>query len=87
MEKKAVVMDQKEVIRMKTKVEKNVHQRTEVEVAAHQRTEAEMVRLVNIAGYKNVCNVICLRALCSLHCRMGDIFLKTIFFESGDLIR
>ena len=55
MEKKVVVMDQKEAIRMTTKVEKNAHQRTEAEVDAHQRTEAEMVRLVNIAGYKNVC--------------------------------
>ena len=59
MEKKVVVMDQKEAIRTKTEVEKNVHQKTEVEVDAHQRTEAEMVRLVNFARYKNVCYVIC----------------------------
>ena len=81
MEKKVVVMDQKEAIRTKTGVEKNVHQRTEAEVDAHQRTEAEMVRLVNIVGYKNVCYVICLRALCSLHCSMGDIFLKKQYYS------
>ena len=43
MEKKVVVMDQKEAMRTKTEAEKNVHQRTEAEVDAHQRTEAGMM--------------------------------------------